>query len=218
MGLEVKLIHNQMKNIEEIEYAGMKYYKGIIDGTNIVLSTCGIGKVNAAIFTQIMIDKFKVNMIIHTGIAGSMDDNIKHGSLVIADGLTYYDVRKEQLMGAYPHQIIFPTDRKISDILLKTAGENALKGLIITGDDFISDSEKKRKLKERFPEAICVEMEGCSVANAAFVNKIPVVVIRCISDLADDASVNDYKEFEETAANRASKVVLNAIKLIKKLV
>jgi adenosylhomocysteine nucleosidase len=141
MWIEAELLHQQMKQVETFEYCGMKYYQGTIHNTNVVLSTCGVGKVNAAIYTQIMIEKFHVDAILHTGIAGSMDKNVKHLSLVIADGLTYYDVRKEQLIHCFPNQEIFKPAKELVDLILGASDSDTHVGLIITGDDFIADHE-----------------------------------------------------------------------------
>lgn len=215
MWLEAKLLHEQMTDVEEFDYAGMKYYRGCIANNRVVLSTCGVGKVNAAIFTQIMIDKFCVDAIIHTGIAGSMDDRACHAALIIADGLTYYDVRPQQLANCFPKQVIFPTDPRLSGMLAAATGPDALRGLVITGDDFIADKARKSALKAQFPQALCVEMEGCAIANAAFVNRVPLAVIRCISDLADGSAAEDYAAFEQSAAEKAAHIVLQTIQRIQ---
>lgn len=212
MWCEVELLHNQMDKIETYEYCGMKYFKGQIYDVEVVLSTCGIGKVNAAIFTQLMIDKFHVDAILHTGIAGSMDRKVTHLSLVVADGLTYYDVRKEQLIHCFPNQEIFKTSEELVKLIMSVVDDDTHVGMIITGDDFIADKEKKELLKSQYPEALCVEMEGAAVANTSFVNGVPFAVIRCISDFADGSATEDYKEFEGKAANKASEVVLKVLR------
>jgi len=189
----------------------MTYYTGKIGRVDVVLSTCGIGKVNAAIFTQIMIDRFCVDAIIHTGIAGSMDDRAGHAAVIIADGLTYYDVRPLQLENCFPNRIIFPTDAVLSGTIHAHTGANALQGLVITGDDFIADKARKAELKSRFPAALCVEMEGCAIANTAYVNHVPLAVVRCISDLADNSAAEDYSAFEQEAASRAAQIVLDTL-------
>lgn len=214
MWSEVELLYLKMEKVNEIYYAGSKYYVGKMGNVKIVLSVCGIGKVNAAIYTQIMIDKFEIDYLIHTGIAGSMDDSIKHSSVVIADGLTYYDVRSEQLRNCYPYQEVFIPDERMIDLLIQSNETDVRKGLIITGDEFISNKDRKLDLKRRFPNALCVEMEGCAVANVAFVNNIPFVVIRCISDLADDSASLDYESFEIIAAKKATEMVINILSLL----
>ena len=214
MWLEIENIHSKMAEVEEIIYLGIKFYKGKINNKNVILTSCGIGKVNSAILTQIMIGKFDIYCIIHTGIAGSMDNNVKHTDVVVAHSLTYYDVRKEQMKNCFPYQEIFYTDERLTKLLLDSVEKNAKKGLIITGDDFICEDNKKEKLKEKYKEALCVDMESCSIVNTAFINNIPIGVIRCISDLANSSSNLDYKKFEKIAANKASDIVIKTISKI----
>ncbi len=247
MWVEAQLLHDRMEEVRETEYSGMKYYEGRIENADVVLCTCGVGKVNAALYTQILIDRFGVDAIVHTGIAGSMDETVRHldvvvadglrfgvdaivhtgiaGSMdetvrhldvVVADGLTYYDVRKEQLRWCFPNQTAFFADKKIRDTLVECAGEDVRRGLILTGDGFVSDCRQKDALKREFPDALCVEMEGCAVAHTAFVNGVSFGVIRCISDLADGAADEDYKEFEEKAAYKAAEIVKKTVAALSK--
>ena len=216
MWVEAEKLHKAMEQdtVKEYEYNGMKFYEGRLCGCDVVLSTCGVGKINAAIYTQLMIDKFAPDEIIHTGIAGSLDPAVKHLDVVIAEGLTYHDVRKSQLTELFPFREIFPTDPELADLLLENAeAARSHKGLILTGDLFVTDAEGKNKLKERFPQALCVEMESCAVAHAAFVNGVPIAVVRCISDLADGDAHEDYAEFEKKASDIAAEIVMNALKI-----
>lgn len=215
MWVEAEKLHMAMEpeTVKEYEYNGMKFYTGRLCGCEVVLSTCGVGKINAAVYTQLMIDKFGVDEIIHTGIAGSLDASVKHLDVVVAEGLTYHDVRKSQLVELFPFQEIFPTDAELTERLISNSAQDRVhKGLIITGDMFVTDPESKAKLKERFPKALCVEMESCAVAHTAFLNKIPIGVIRCISDLADGEAHEDYAEFEKKASDFAAEIVMNALK------
>lgn len=214
MWVEVDILHKAMQNIEPVDCCGMRYYKGRLGSADVVLSTCGVGKVNAAIYTQIMIDRFSVDTILHTGVAGSMEEGVSHLSVVVADSLTYYDVRREQLLSLFPFQETFRADAALSNILLDCAGSGAKLGTILTGDSFISTAERKRELKALYPSALCVEMEGCAVAHTAFVNGVPFGVIRCISDLANEDASCDYNDFERRAAERASGIVRKAIERI----
>lgn len=216
MWAEARLLYEEMKDVRETECSGMKYYEGRLQNTEAVLFTCGVGKVNAALYTQLLIDRFRVDVIVHTGIAGSMDETVRHLDLVIAQELTYYDVRKEQMAGCFPNQTVFKADEKIRDILMECAKKDARQGLILTGDCFVSDRRQKDALKREFPTALCVEMEGCAVAHTAFVNGVPFGVIRCISDLADGEAAADYRNFEEKAAYRAAGIVKRAAAALAK--
>ena len=213
MWVEAERLHAEMENVTVYEYAGMKYYKGMLRGKEVVLSVSGIGKVNASIYTQIMIDKFSPSAIIQTGIAGSMDKAAEHLSVVVAESLTYHSVCKQLLRMNFPYSDEFKADEALSSALVDAAGD-ALRGLIITGDDFISDPEKKKALKAEFPSSLCVEMEGCAVANTAFLNGIPFAIMRCISDLAESAMSEDYADFERLAANKAAEILLSALEKI----
>ena len=215
---ELELIHSAMTDVKEYKYAEKVYYEGKLFGKSAVLTVCGIGKVSAAIYTQIMIDKFDVGTIIQTGVAGSMDAKATHFSLVVANSLTYHSVHKPLLRTNYPYTDYFTPDEKLSSLLYDAARaelpESSHMGLIITGDDFISAGEVKDNLKKEFPSALCTEMEGCAVANVATVNGIPFAIIRCISDLADESASGDFKEFEKIASKRAASIVLSVMKNI----
>ena len=132
---------------------------------------------------------------------------------MISNGLTYHDVRKSQLTELFPFRQVFPTDPELTDLLLESAGTaRAHKGMILTGDLFVTDAGSKTRLKEQFPMALCVEMESCAVAHTAFVNQVSIAVVRCISDLADGDAHEDYAEFEKKASDIAAEIVMNALK------
>ncbi len=216
MELEIEYIKEKMSDVQKYIIKGITYSTGYIDNIEIVLGVCGIGKVNAAIYTQIMIDKFEVNYIINTGIAGSMSSDVKHLDIVVSKDLTYYDVRKEQLKSCYPYQEYFIADENLINYAAKSIKGNSdfHIGTIITGDDFIAEKLKKDALCERY-NALCVEMEGASIAHTAFINEIPFIVIRCISDTADDDASSDYKNFEQIAAKKASLLVVDMVKMME---
>ncbi|WP_202906863.1 5'-methylthioadenosine/adenosylhomocysteine nucleosidase [Abyssisolibacter fermentans] len=213
MPVEIEILKKELKDCFVETYAGLNYYLGKIKDIEIVLLECGIGKVNAAIYTQILIDKYSVDAIINTGIAGGLSDDVKHLSIVISKQLTYYDVRKIQMINCFPNQEFFKADANLIDLAAKISESNNLDyhiGTIISGEDFISDTERKRKLYQIY-KAICIEMEGTAIAHTAFVNQIPFLVIRCISDLANEAATEDYKNFEILAAHESANLVKEMI-------
>ncbi|QOR34327.1 5'-methylthioadenosine/adenosylhomocysteine nucleosidase [Clostridium sp. 'deep sea'] len=208
MGLEIKLIKEKMINVKNYKYASVEYYKGLLNGVELVLFACGVGKVNAAIYTQIMLDKFKIDFVIHTGIAGAMASHINRGDLVIANDITYHDVRANQMKSLFPFCESFQCDTKLVS-LAKNACEGNFEyhiGRIVTGDCFVANNTLKNSIKETY-NPLCVEMEGAAIAHVCTVNKVPFVVIRCISDNADDNAKFDYDEFETFSANKAASVV-----------
>ena len=212
--VESDIILRSMTGKEAFEFSGMTFTKGLLNGKETVLATCGVSKVNAALFTQIMIDRFSPDCILFTGVAGSMDRSVKQMDLIVADKLTFHDVSPHQLEFCFPNQVWFRTDEELRDILSKNA-EGSRIGPIITGDQFITSRSTKIQLKKRFPDALAVEMEGCAVAHACFVNRVPFAIIRCISDLADNGAEESYDVFEQKAAERSAEIIIKTIKDLK---
>lgn len=213
MPIEIEIIKNEMKDYVIETHAGLNYYLGKINNIEVVLLVCGIGKVNAAIYTQILIDKYSVEAIINSGIAGGLSDDVKHLSIVLSKQLTYYDVRSIQMINCYPNQEFFKADTYLLDLATNLAKSNNLDyqvGTIVSGEDFISDTIRKNEFHKTY-NAICVEMEGAAIAHVAFVNKVPFLVIRCISDLANEATTEDYKKFEDLAAHKSANLVKEII-------
>jgi len=213
MEVEIEDILNELDSYYIRKHAGLNYYVGNINGIEVIVLSCGIGKVNAAIYTQILIDQYSIDLIINTGIAGALTEEVNHLSLVISKQLTYYDVKKLQMINCFPNQEFFKADKNLIDLATRVSRDNKLEyhvGTIVTGESFISDTKTKKELNQKF-NALCVEMEGAAIAHVAFVNNIPFVVIRCISDLANEATNDDYKKFEKSAASKAANLVRDLI-------
>lgn len=213
MPVEIEIIKNELEDFYIETHAGLDYYIGKIKDIEIILSVCGVGKVNAAIYTQVLIDHYSVDAIINTGVAGGLSDDIEHLSVVISNQLTYHDVCKTQMISLFPNQEFFKADDDLIELAARASKLNNLYyyiGTIISGETFISDSRKKKELHQNY-KAICVEMEGAAIAHTAFVNKVPFLVIRCISDLSNEASTEDYKNFEKLAAHKSAKLVKEMI-------
>lgn len=219
MNLEIELIKNNMSCINKAIIAGFEFYTGKIDGKEVVLTCCGVGKVNAACCAQILIDKFSVSCIINTGIAGGLSNEVKVCDIVISSNVTYHDVRKEQMENLFPFKEYFAADKKLIDAAIsacrtfKDGQINYHVGRIVSGDCFVSDNTLKQNIiKEYSP--LCVEMEGTPIGHVADINGIPFVVIRCISDNADDDATISYDTFEKISAWHSAEIVLNMIRLI----
>jgi len=212
MKIEINLILERMKTYEIIEKSGFIFYVG----EKIVLTSCSVGKVNAAACTQVLIDNFEVSAVINTGIAGGIATNIEIGDIVLSTSCTYHDVRPEQMRHFFPYQEEFTSDENLIKLAQKsfetlTTNANLHLGKVITGDSFISDTELKRQLIAEYSPA-CVEMEGAAIAHVAYINQVPFLIIRAISDKADaQASVN-YEEFEEKAAHLSADLVWEMVK------
>ncbi len=210
LDVESDIILRNMTDKEVSVFAGMTFTRGLLMGKDVVLATCGVSKVNAALFTQIMIDRFSPDCILFTGVAGGMDPSVKQMDLVVADKLTFHDVSLHQLEFCFPNQIWFRTDEELTELIHNIA-EGSRTGAIITGDQFITSMAQKRQLRKRFPEALAVEMEGCAVAHACYVNEVPFAIIRCISDLADNGAEDSYDAFEQKAAEKSASIIIKTV-------
>jgi adenosylhomocysteine nucleosidase len=209
MKVEIELLLGEMTEIRLEKHAGADFYSGKISGCEVVLAECGIGKVNAALHTQAMIDRFNAGMIINTGIAGGISPKLSRMSVVLSDRLTYHDVDRGQAFSVFPDEEWFYADRGMVNIISGCAERHPYR-VIATGDRFISSSEVKDRIYREL-DALCVDMEGAAVAHVAHLNGIPFAVIRCISDMADEGAAFDFFEFERTASNRSADIVVKAL-------
>lgn len=219
LDLEIELIKNSIDLIDKASVAGFEFYVGKIDEKDIVLTCCGVGKVNAACCTQILIDRFNVNYIINTGIAGGLNDEFKVCDVVISSNVTHHDVRKRQMESLFPFQEYFEGDKMLIAAAVKACKSfkdesfNYHVGRIVSGECFVSDNTLKKSIIEEY-SPYCVEMEGSAIGHVAHINGVPFVVIRSISDNADDEATISYDAFEKISAKRSAAIVLNMIKLI----
>ena len=220
MDAEVIQIKEALTDVEIITKAGMDFYKGKLNDKPVVIVRSGIGKVNAGICTQILADIFNVTAIINTGIAGSLKAEINIGDIVLSCDALQHDVDAVNFgyeLGVIPQmkESIFKADEPLIE-LSKKCCKNVCKdinihiGRVVTGDQFISSKEKKEWLIENF-KGYCTEMEGAAIAQAAYLNNIPFIIIRAISDKADDSATMDYPTFEAMA-------IKNSVNLIKEII
>lgn len=221
MDEEVAKLKQNMVDAETQSIAAMNFLKGTIHGKDVVVVRSGIGKVNAAICSQILVDHFHVKSIINTGIAGSLRKEINIGDVVLSSDTLQHDMDATGFgyaMGQVPRMdvLAFPADEQ----LIKIAKECCQKeipeigvhvGRVVSGDQFISDKAKKVWLKETF-DGSCTEMEGVSIAQAAYLNGIPYLIMRAISDKADDSAEMDYAEFEAAAIEHSVKLLMAMIR------
>ena len=217
---EVAVLKTSMEVEEVVNYASMEFCKGTLCGKQVVIVRSGIGKVNAGICAQILADKFNVDKIIHTGIAGSLDAQIDIGDVVVSTDLVEHDMDATLFgdpLGQVPRMdtFSFPADPELVEKAV-VANEEAnpdiktFTGRIVSGDQFVSSPEVKEKLVAHF-QAKCTEMEGAAVAHAAYLNKISCVIIRAISDKADNSATMDYPTFEKLAIERSVRLVKNLL-------
>ncbi|MCD7807472.1 MAG: 5'-methylthioadenosine/adenosylhomocysteine nucleosidase [Lachnospiraceae bacterium] len=221
MELEVAALKEQMNCTRRLTRAGMDFWEGTLNGAEVVIVQSGIGKVLAGICVQILADQFHVTHIINTGVAGSLNAALDIGDIVVSQDAVYHDFDVTKL-GYQPGQVpgrdtvSFPAD----PALIAAAAESCKRvnpdihcivGRIASGDQFISDQETKNRIISMFA-GFCAEMEGCAIAQAATVNKIPFVIIRAISDKADDSAQMDYPAFEKAAAHHSALLVADLVR------
>ena len=221
MEMEVATLKNLMTVDRIITKAGMDFYEGSLERKPVVIVQCGIGKVNAGMCVQILADLFNVTHILNTGVAGSLNAKLDIGDILVSKAALQHDMDVTPL-GYEPGQIpgidtlSFPADEEMYNTALTACHKvnpdiNALLGLVVSGDQFISSKEVKDKLVNVF-HGDCAEMEGASIAQASYLNNLPFIVIRAISDKADNSAEMDYPTFEKKAAEHCAKMVVEFVK------
>ncbi len=224
MEVEVALLKEHMTITETYDCAKMHFCAGTIGATPVVVVQSGIAKVNAALCVQILVDHFQVTHVVNTGVAGSLDNALNIGDIVVSTAARYHDVDATYFgyaRGEVPQMgtVSFPADpalRKAAVAAVKqTAPEISVKeGEIISGDQFISTPEKKKELQTFF-SAACTEMEGAAIAQAAYLNGLPFVILRAISDKADESEEANYPQFAAEAARHCAAIVEYMVEHLK---
>lgn len=217
---EVEQLKQEMDRVEVVRTAGMEFFKGEMEGRDVVVVRSGVGKVNAAMCVQILADRFGVDGIVNTGIAGSLRAEINIGDMVLSTDAVQHDVDAAVFgyrLGQVPQMDVFAFE---ADERLRAAAKacclkvnpeiGVFEGRVLTGDQFIAGKDKKKWLTETF-DGFCAEMEGAAIAQAAYLNQIPFLIVRAISDKADDSATMDYAEFERQA-------IIHSTRLTRELV
>lgn len=218
MDVEVNTLKQKVKNKTVTNIAGIDFVMGDIEGVMAVVAQCSPGKVNAALCTQAMIDRFSPDCIINVGVGCSLSPEVVIKNVVIASDVCEYDIDITAL--GEPRGFInglnmtkVPTDTALSDSLARAAincGERIHRGTVASGDTFIAGEELKRSLKTDFG-AICGEMEGGAIGHTCAANGIPFAVLRSISDGGDENALMDYPTFKNIAAKLSTSIILEYI-------
>ncbi|MBE6820858.1 MAG: 5'-methylthioadenosine/adenosylhomocysteine nucleosidase [Ruminococcaceae bacterium] len=215
MHIEVETIKSLMENKTAEKIGGVEFVKGTLHGREIVIAVCGIGKVAAAMCTQIMILKYSPECIINTGVGGSLSTRLAIGDIAVAESLVQHDMDTSPLgdpVGLISglNLVNIPADKRVAEVLLKGIetldNVKGMTGVIASGDQFIASDEKKKFITDNFGAIVC-EMEGASIAQVCFSNGVPFGVVRAVSDCADGSSHMDYGEFLPVAAANAAKLI-----------
>ncbi len=223
MAVEVAALKEKMENMTVTTRTGMEFYEGILEGLPAVVVQCGVGKVNAAMCAQILCDCFGVTHLVNTGIAGSLNAQLDIGDLVVSRDAMYHDfdcVHFGYEMGRVPGMdvVSFPADETMMGYAFAAAesvnpGHTKI-GRVASGDLFVAEKSAKERIIEK-TGALCTEMEGAAIAQTAYRNSLPFVILRAISDKADDSAEMDYPTFEAIAADRCARVTLAMAKQIR---
>ncbi len=221
MESEVEQLIEKMDQVQTLSQAGMEFYQGSLAGRPAVVVQSGVGKVNAALCTQILIDRFDVSAIINTGIAGSLDERINIGDIVLSEEAVYHDVDVTSFgkyaLGEVPGvgRLGFPADERMINLAKECCARvnpdiQVFTGRVLSGDQFIMSHEKKKWLKTMFG-GYCTEMEGAAIAHGAWRNGVPFLIIRAISDKADDSAGMTMEEFEPLAIRHTVNLLMDLL-------
>lgn len=216
MPSELADIRRMLGDAEIKRISGFDFYINEYKGNKIVNACCGIAKVNAALCTQVMIDNFSPDYIINAGVAGGMNSAVKVCDIVISTEVLPHDLDAHFLADYPPYCAVFKADDTLMNTAEKVCGEfsvNSFRGRIVSGEQFISDSAVKAAIQEKF-NPYAVDMESAAVGHACYLNNLPFVSVRCISDNADDEGAMSFDEFEKIAAKRVAEIVLRMTEIL----
>lgn len=216
MPSELADIRLMLGEAEIKHFSGFDFYINSYKGKTVINACCGIAKVNAALCTQVAIDNFHPDCIINAGIAGGMNKDVHVCDIVISTEVLPHDLDLHFLKDYPPYCGIFKADETLIGTAEKVCGEfgvNSFRGRIVSGEAFISSNEVKQEIIDRLdPHA--VDMESAAVGHCCYLNKMPYVSVRCISDNADDEGAMSFDEFEKIAAKRVAEIVLRMAELL----
>lgn len=216
MDMEVQILVAALENKKEYAIAGSKFYEGSLKGVDAVVVQCGIGKVNAALCAQIMCSTFCVDYLVNTGVAGSLCNDLDIGDILVSIDAIHHDFDCSPV-GYEPCHIpgmegkVFEANKGLMALAFAAAESvnpgHTKMGRVASGDQFIAGKEVKERIIAR-TGADCTEMEGAAIAQVSYRNGVPFVILRAISDKADDSAEMDYPTFERIAADRCARVVM----------
>ena len=218
---EVAILKSQMSDVETLKIAHTLFYKGKLNNTNVVLIQSGIGKVNVAISTTLLIQQFKPELIINTGSAGGLQPGLSLGDVVVSTSVTYHDADARAFgyaMGQIPGMPeSYAADKTLIHLVndvLNMLEQPVREGMIVSGDSFIGTEQQRAVILKHFPNAMAAEMEAAAIAQTCYQFNVPFIVTRAISDLADGDAGMTFEAFLKVASKSSSQMV---IALIQKL-
>ena len=219
---EVETLLAQLENKTSAAHAGSAFHEGKLEGLDVVVVQCGVGKVNAAICAQILCSVYGVTHLVNTGIAGSLCADLDIGDMVVSTDAMYHDFDTTPFgypIGKVPGMpVTYPADETMMAYAFAAAEAvnpgHTRTGRVASGDQFVSRKDQKQHIID-VSEALCTEMEGAAIAHTAYRNEVPFVILRAISDKADDSAEMDYPTFEKIAAHRCAEVTKHLARQLK---
>ncbi|MDO5328573.1 MAG: 5'-methylthioadenosine/adenosylhomocysteine nucleosidase [Coriobacteriia bacterium] len=221
---EISIIKDKLADKQVQTISNINFHTGKISGHTITVAKCGMGKVSAALVSQIAIDYFRPDLMINTGCAGALQKNLQIGDIVMGKTLVEWDLDTTDIGDPKSwiqelNMVKLYSDRDLSNKLKecihnskKSFGKKVYDGLIASGDRFVASQEVTDYIFKYFPDALCAEMEGAAVAHVATQNNIPFCVIRTMSDTADGDSGVDYWDFSKVASEQSAEILINLFK------
>ncbi|MBC8585004.1 5'-methylthioadenosine/adenosylhomocysteine nucleosidase [Youxingia wuxianensis] len=216
MDSELALLKEEFSDGRMEKIGFFSFYIAVRGNKNIIVGQSGIGKVNAAAYTQILISHFGVDVVINSGVAGALSKELNVFDVAISDEVTEHDIEQGVLEDYLPFRSIFCADKALSALAQEICREkniHCISGRIVSGDRFITDSKVKEDIISR-TGGVAVEMEGAATGHVCYLNSIPFLVVRCISDNADDQGDITYEEFSSKAAQLCAQITLGLIERI----
>lgn len=220
MDVEVAELIESMANIKKETISSTVYYEGTLQGKNVVVAKCGVGKVHAAVCAQTMILKYKPDAIINTGVAGSLNSELDIADLVISNNVVQHDMDTSGLgdpigLISGVNLINIPCPKNLVEKIEKAAktieNTNVIVGTIASGDQFICNQDKKDYIVNNF-NALCAEMEGAAIGHVCYLNYVDFCIVRAISDKADGSAHMDFPEFTKIAAKKSTQLINTLLK------
>ncbi|WP_186576485.1 5'-methylthioadenosine/S-adenosylhomocysteine nucleosidase [Aquibacillus kalidii] len=219
MDEEVKLLQNKMELTRQEDVAGCRFSVGKLNGKEVVLLKSGIGKVNAALATTILHERYTPSKIINTGSAGGFAKDLDVGDLVISTEVVHHDVDVTAFNYEYGQVPGMPPTFIADETLIQAAEEatkqlttiNSTTGLIATGDSFMQDEKRVEYVRGKFPMMLASEMEAAAIAQVCFQYKTPFVIIRALSDIAGKESSVSFDAFLDKAATNAAQLIIELV-------
>jgi len=216
MAPEMEILWKALRGVTERVAAGMTFRSGTLEGKDVVLLQCGIGKVNAGIGAALMIELFHPTAVLNTGSAGGLLATQTFGDTIVSTGVLHHDV-DVTAFGYAPGQVpglpaVFPSDPALIDLANRCLADRPHStGLVGSGDVFVHDPVLVASLRARFPDLCAVEMEAAAVAQACHLAQVPFIVVRALSDIAGKESPMVFDEFLPLASKNSSRLVLDMI-------